>query len=132
MKFSTKKASTDDDRNFMTAGQFWARAITNPALRRFAVSGHALLFVGMTLVAKLTADAFGVPANKYEAVRYILGGLSAVMGVFALILSATLARDIVKTGELRPSGYGGLAIDESTGAAVTCCLAAFIILFVLR
>lgn len=118
--------------NFMKAGEFWARAITNPAFRRAAVSGHALLFVGFTLVAKLVSHAFGVPAYKYEAVRYILGGLCAVMGVFALIVSATLAQDIEKTGKLQPPGYGQASIAEITGAAVSCSLAAFIILFVLR
>lgn len=115
------------------AGEFWLKAIWNPTLRRFGVSGHAALFLAFALTAKLVGPVFDMSPNTFEVLAWLLGGLSAFMGAGSLVVSATLAQAMVGSQKLQPPGFDNdLTIAEATGSALVNTAVALVILVGLR
>lgn len=110
----------------MDAGNFWWKAIANPTLRRFGVSGHAAIFVLLSIVSVMVPVSAGI-AGELHVARIKLCLMSTGMAVFALIVSATMAHEIVESQIAQPAGFGTLTIAQATGTAMVHALAAAII-----
>lgn len=112
-------------------GRFMPRVLKGRALRRWAVCMHPLVFLAVTLAGKYMPHVLGMSAANYAMMRDCMGFLSAGLGVFALVLSSTLANEIVESGKLNPTGFGGLSIAETTASTMVYGVVAFVIFVVL-